>query len=1085
MGEIDFQPIDFKPVPETGTVDFQPVSFTPDTPVEKKKPEDISFKPIQFEPEEPKKERLRDKPWVRKPVGFALKTLDLLSRPTYAVTGALSEVPKITERAFRSKEDVEKLLEQRAPGVDVDPDFNPFKRILRALKGEERITTADIAKMTGWQPQTTSGKLMQGVIGFGGDVILDPLAWTGLGGLTKAGRAAKLAKGLKILDTSTDASKILKGVDNATDIVRNIGKIDIATDTGKLARNAIFDLQQNLIKKGNPANKINTLVNKTLPKIINKSKEGADLIKHSNKMPLGKNIAAQARSGQWSVARLRGHPWIPGIKELELKTPKAFNIATAKYLRKSAKNIDELTKNAPIIGSARNMMRMFGGKYHQAPRPVRQQFLNMDAKIRADYGRVGRRVAKLAEDAKITDISNPNTKKLLEKMTYYFEAPHEYSLKEFTKPQRRLLAYLRGQTRNTAKELTKEGLLDPQQTINYYLKHMPTDEAMKELAKEARIKGGITGKAITKKPGILKERAYQDTIKNLEKEAGTNFFDKTLIKPFLASQMEASQALNRKRVLDTLAKNPRYVRNAMRATRESVKGPKEVWQTPPGYDLFSPSYGKDLWVSEVQGKALGEQVKKLKGKAVRDDVLNAMNEYFGFKGPGPLEQVTKKVYDPLYNLWKRTTLSIFPSYHARNTLDNISRNMLSGMNPVEAGDAMKKAYRVQLLEPKFNPSRLNKWLRKPGDIVRKGIDPNDIAVIGKGGKAYTNDDVLRIAKDFGVLDEGVYTAEILGDEALKTANPLMTKFQKGVKELSPVEAGREIGEAIENNSRLAHFIDKLGRGYTPEEAAQSTFKYLFNYLDISNAEKTLRRIFPFYTFSRKNLPFVTEMIATKPHYVARVKKVIDNVERQMEGKPMDEEILPEFIKTNVPIYLGRNEKGSANYGMLKSFISLTDIETFGRGPDWVLDNLTPFAKEALIQKLNYDPFFKREIIEYPGQKGAFFGTFIPVRLRHALRNIRAVGELEQLIGKMGGGAEYREQPKVPARILRTMTGLKTYPLEPIKQKRWKIFDVDKEIKSAKRDLRKASEAQDQGRATELRQVLIGLQQQKAQAARSN
>ena len=120
-----------------------------------------------------------------------------------------------------------------------------------------------------------------------------------------------------------------------------------------------------------------------------------------------------------------------------------------------------------------------------------------------------------------------------------------------------------------------------------------------------------------------------------------------------------------------------------------------------------------------------------------------------------------------------------------------------------------------------------------------------------------------------------------------------TKAQKAtLKEVfgqeNPVlRLNRWAGEQVENNARLAHWIDKVQKGFSPEEAATSTRKYLFDYNELSDFERDIMKsVIPFYTWMRKNIPLQIQAILENPGQYSRMTakpvQAIENLSREWE-----------------------------------------------------------------------------------------------------------------------------------------------------------------------------------------------------------
>jgi len=221
--------------------------------------------------------------------------------------------------------------------------------------------------------------------------------------------------------------------------------------------------------------------------------------------------------------------------------------------------------------------------------------------------------------------------------------------------------------------------------------------------------------------------------------------------------------------------------------------------------------------------------------------MNRLEKVFGD------EEATRKFlgfFDKLTAWWKGRVTVTSPGFHIRNAYSNMINAYLGGLEDV---GRYKKA--------------LDVVLDKPGRFA--GMDNNVIKDLAERYGVYTP-------------TAGHWMREIFGPEVIKKAttkqlvNPLATRF-------APVEIGRKVGSAIENNARMALFIDRLAKGDRPLQASIYVKKYLFDYSELTPMERNFfRRVVPFYTWMRKNIPLQIEGLITNPKVAAQVGKLTDN-----------------------------------------------------------------------------------------------------------------------------------------------------------------------------------------------------------------
>lgn len=151
------------------------------------------------------------------------------------------------------------------------------------------------------------------------------------------------------------------------------------------------------------------------------------------------------------------------------------------------------------------------------------------------------------------------------------------------------------------------------------------------------------------------------------------------------------------------------------------------------------------------------------------------------------------------------------------------------------------------------------------------------------------DQVFRIVEESGILDE----LGQIGYEAVTKG-----KISKAAGR-TPFELSRRTGQNIEHVGRgwLAYDVvdEALRKGLPPEQAIQAArdavYKYHFNYNDLSKFEKNvIRRVVPFYTWTRKNLPLQLEMMARNPGKFSRYASV-----RNAISSDEDEGVVPAYF----------------------------------------------------------------------------------------------------------------------------------------------------------------------------------------------
>jgi hypothetical protein len=357
---------------------------------------------------------------------------------------------------------------------------------------------------------------------------------------------------------------------------------------------------------------------------------------------------------------------------------------------------------------------------------------------------------------------------------------------------------------------------------------------------------------------------------------------------------------------------------------------------------------------------ISRMVMEAKGRH-RKDFLNSFNEPYvevpsgpweGAFFPAPLVDTMSHLkssivnekevrgmlaaYDWTIDLFKAGVTSIFPAFHLRNAYSNVSQNF------VDIG--------LSALDPKTN--QLAAALLAGRDGTLKG---------GKIGR-YTFEEVRQLALEYGVIAKM--------DAIFERQAGLQ---RHAIVDHRPFTTGRRIGGAVENHARMLNFMTWIKRGLSPEEAALRTKKVLFDYDALSNAERqVMRRLFPFYTWTKKNVALQAHFLRTKPGMATHQLKMAPG-----EQGP-DEALLPDYLEGRFKIKVQRRNNLTFLTGVDLPITS--GIETiFGTGRGTLVENLSsvnPVLSTIIEMGTGRDLFTGRSIEERENLRG--FGKAVKV-----------------------------------------------------------------------------------------------------------
>jgi hypothetical protein len=124
---------------------------------------------------------------------------------------------------------------------------------------------------------------------------------------------------------------------------------------------------------------------------------------------------------------------------------------------------------------------------------------------------------------------------------------------------------------------------------------------------------------------------------------------------------------------------------------------------------------------------------------------------------------------------------------------------------------------------------------------------------------------------------------------------------------APVKQARALGNTVEDWVRGTHYLTKRTQGHTPEAAREAVFKYQIDYSNLTEFERNvMKRVFPWYTFSRRSLPPLLEDLVTKPAKVAGATRLISGVREPGE-------FVPEWVAEGASIPIPGAPEGQSRY----------------------------------------------------------------------------------------------------------------------------------------------------------------------------
>jgi len=202
-----------------------------------------------------------------------------------------------------------------------------------------------------------------------------------------------------------------------------------------------------------------------------------------------------------------------------------------------------------------------------------------------------------------------------------------------------------------------------------------------------------------------------------------------------------------------------------------------------------------------------------------------------------------------------------------------------------------------------------------------------------------------------------------------------------------LRGGVKAAAYVENRFRLAAFIDSIVKGHVEvkggvvlsgfDAAAMNMKKIFYDYSDLSAFERSwLRRVIPFYSWSRHNIPRMLETLMTDPIKHYRMAEFFHQVEVGVtDGEPVGENDLPDWIRQRFGLIVQKTEQGNYVVKTGDGFLPMIDAYKMLGGVGivkMVQDGLTPFIKTPIEQLTNYSLYSSQPIEQVPGQRARSF-----------------------------------------------------------------------------------------------------------------
>ncbi|HHY93829.1 MAG TPA: hypothetical protein GX513_02280 [Firmicutes bacterium] len=383
----------------------------------------------------------------------------------------------------------------------------------------------------------------------------------------------------------------------------------------------------------------------------------------------------------------------------------------------------------------------------------------------------------------------------------------------------------------------------------------------------------------------------------------------------------------------------------------------------------------------------------------------------------------RKAWQRVTNTWKGLVTAPNPEFHIRNAMGNFILNFLGGT---------------------VDPRRY---------VAAAEIQRGKDLALTLGGKRWSGREILRTFREQGLEGFGFFGAELGAEPTQALLREVEERFAGiGPKELlkHPIATGRRVGSAIESNAKLAHFIDRLAKGDTVEEAAESVRKHLFDYSELTPTEQTLRLIVPFYTWTRKALPLMAGKLLEEPGKFTALHHLIENA---MKKGDIREEEIPTWLQEalTIPIKKQGDTIWTLNLGNPMAELNRIDVSSMMQNIRELFSMVHPVIRLAEAAA-NYQFFSGAPIERYRGETRPLIeglgGPRIPARWEYIVRSIRPLQTVRAIGSEVAKQAAGEEGPR-PLPLVGTFVR----PVSAQKGKEEKLYEQREKLEGLVRKLR--------------------------------
>lgn len=354
----------------------------------------------------------------------------------------------------------------------------------------------------------------------------------------------------------------------------------------------------------------------------------------------------------------------------------------------------------------------------------------------------------------------------------------------------------------------------------------------------------------------------------------------------------------------------RHQANIDRLTRVMDKKFMRNPAIPPDYVMYPKELAGDHYFFKPEVHAGMTRIEKTLG----DDRMMA--------GVGAMSR-------KLLATWKLGVTSVNPGYRIRNTLSDLWNMYIAGVPTPQILRYGRKAAALQV---------------RAGRAGQK--------LISEGPQALTRNEIKALERMAEMYNHGVLSGLFQGDvqvvsEMMRSGRKTTDYINKNPLSVGKfaIRAAQGFNRHAENWGRVTHYLYRRDyqRG-SASFAANWVKKAHFDYEELTPFERDkLKMIFPFYTWTRKNIPYQLTQMVSRPGKYATFPKVVRASNELATGAPytegQQENLMPSWMRDQYAFRV----PGFGDAGYMVPQIGLADLSKVEH-PKQLLNLINPALK---------------------------------------------------------------------------------------------------------------------------------------------